>query len=86
MKRLLALFLLVCGCSKEPSAVPTVVIVGNDGQAYTLVELGKDRGAGSVSEVDLWQVVGKIGTNHTYYTKRLQSANDTSPPIFTKVR
>jgi len=83
------------GCSQPAPAVPQsappremivgmTTVRGSDGQLYRLVKRGRDAGPGSVSEVDLWQPMGSAGPGLPAYSRRLQSASDTSDPIFTK--
>lgn len=56
----------------------------SDGNIYRLVRKAREAAPGSVSEVDLWQPLGAAGQGLPAYTRRLQSASDTSDPIMIK--
>lgn len=56
----------------------------SDGKLYRLVRKARASEPGSVSEVDQWQPLGAAGQGLPVYTRRLQSASDTSDPIMIK--
>jgi hypothetical protein len=81
MKRIIAILAIVltAGCVKQNP------IEGSDKQVYVLVKKASSQ-TGVVVDSELWQRAGETGDDKPFYTRRLQSPSDPTPPIFTKVR
>lgn len=89
---LLCVILFVACSPSGPVGTPVPVeskemvttVRASDGQLYRLVRKASESAPGSVSEVDLWQPLGAAGQGLPVFTRRLQSASDTSDPVMTK--
>jgi hypothetical protein len=81
MKRIIAILAIVltAGCVKQSP------IEGSDKQVYVLVKKASSQ-IGVVVDSELWQRAGETGDDKPFYTRRLQSPSDPTPPIFTEVR
>jgi hypothetical protein len=81
MKKIIAIIaiVLVAGCANQSH------VDGSDKQVYVLVKKAPDQ-IGVVVDSELWQRAGETGSDKPFYTRRLQSPSDQTPPIFTRVR
>ncbi len=70
---------LVAGCASQSP------VEGSDKQVYVLVKKASNQ-VGVVVDSELWQRAGETGDDKPFYTRRLQSPSDPTPPIFTRVR